>query len=124
MPEKNFEDIFFSEIAKKNFGDLFFGRALALVTLVLGLKRVCPRKNSPLPWPQIFCVLGISITRRVPAGPPPPPLTYLPMINLYHNGYWFLVPVLNLVSNMTADREDLYFGLHLIFGTNSALQPV
>ena len=31
---------------------LFFLRTLALVSLILGLERVCPRKGWP--WPRIF----------------------------------------------------------------------
>ena len=59
---KNFcEDLFFFwRSPKKFFEDLFFvcfWRALALVSLVLGLglESVCPRKGCPWPWPRALC---------------------------------------------------------------------
>ena len=36
----------------------------------------------------------------------------------------FSVSASSLVFTSTADREDLFIGLHLIFGRNSAFQPV
>ena len=52
-------------IAWKIFWRPFFGRALAFVSLVssipvLGLESVCPWKGCLLPWPRIFCVLGLD----------------------------------------------------------------
>ena len=53
------------------FGILFFGEhlrlcpsslALASSIPVLGLRRVCPRKGYPWPWPRnFFCVLGLGL---------------------------------------------------------------
>ena len=56
---KNFcEDLFFffGDRLKNFCEDLFFWRALALVSLVLGLglESVCPRKGCPWPRPRIF----------------------------------------------------------------------
>ena len=78
---KNFcEDLFFFFFffgdRLKNFcEDLFFCRALALVSLVLGLgipvlglESVCPRKGCP--WPRIFFVFLALASSLVSSTPP------------------------------------------------------
>ena len=66
--EKIFGKRFFLEIARKIFAKtffFFFWRALALVSLVLGLESVCPRKGCP--WPRIFFVsLASSLVSSTP----------------------------------------------------------
>ena len=61
--KKFFEDLFFRRTPTNFFEDpfFFFGehlrqcpRSLASSIPVLGLKRVCPPKSCPWPWPRIF----------------------------------------------------------------------
>ena len=73
--ENFFGKRFFVEIAGKIFVKtffFFFWRALALVSLVLGLESVCPRKGCPWPWPRIFFVsLALDLASSLVSSTPP-----------------------------------------------------
>ena len=70
--ENFFGKRFFCGDRLKNFcKDLFFFlRALALVSLVLGLESVCPRKGCPWPWPRIYFVSLALASSLVSSTPP------------------------------------------------------
>ena len=64
---------FFGDRLKNFCEDLFFfWRALALVSLVLGLglESVCPRKGCSWPWPRIFFVSLALASSLVSSTPP------------------------------------------------------
>ena len=85
---KNFcEDLFFFFFGDrlKNFCEelFFFWRALALVSLILGLESVCPRKGCPWPWPRIFFV-SLTLASILVSSTPPLVPTFCSF-----NGLWF-----------------------------------
>ena len=63
-PEKNFDDLLL-RLLEKSFWKHFFWRALASVSLVLGLERICP-----WPWLRNFFVFLALVSSLVSSTPP------------------------------------------------------